>query len=552
MEVSDDRILIFAPTGAPSHVGKDAMLTSEFLARANLTGNVYPDISSLCVALAEGAGVIILTEEALEDENIDQLIIALRSQPPWSDIPVLLFAGAERSEVYVRTLRPFEGLRNVTLLERPVRPAGILSLIRSELRARQRQYEVRDLLKDLADAREEAENASRLKDEFLATLSHELRTPVNAILGWTSMLREEHLQPQHVTRALDTIHRNASAQVQLVDDLLDVSRIVRGQLELSAKIVSLTPIVTLAVESMIPTAEMKGVSLVTSYEEATSLAWVDPHRMQQVLWNLLSNAIKFTSKGGRVEVKVRATGSEIGVSVRDTGDGISAEFLPHVFERFRQEDGSSTRAHGGLGLGLAIARHLVELHGGHLMAESAGRGQGACFTVFLPLRQETARPIAGHPSAGIERRTRPRSIDLEDAQVLIVDDEPEARELLRALLADTGARISEAASAKEALEIVRQEHPDILLADVTLPVEDGYSLMRSIRALPQEDGGSIRSLAVSAYARREDHRRAMAAGFNDHLAKPLQPEDLYAALQRLWMEPERMDVHDTGQSAKIQ
>lgn len=527
------------------------MLTSEFLAQANLTGKVCPDISSLCEAFADGAGVIILTEEALEDANISQLMTALRAQPPWSDIPILLFAGAERSAVYVKTLRPFEGLRNVTLLERPVRPAAVLSLIRSELRARQRQYELRDLLKDLADAREEAENASRLKDEFLATLSHELRTPVNAILGWTTMLREGHLQAQQVRRALDTIHRNASAQVQLVNDLLDVSRIIRGQLELSAKVVPLTSIVTLAVESMIPTAEAKGVTLVTSYEPGPASVWADPHRMQQVLWNLLSNAITFTSKGGRVEVKVRRAGSEIAVSVLDTGVGIPAEFLPHVFERFRQADGSSTRAHGGLGLGLAIVRHLVELHGGHLKAESAGHGQGACFTVFLPLRQEAARPTAGSPTAGIERRTRPRSIDLEDAHVLIVDDEPDARELLRVLLAETGARISEAASAKEALEVVRHEHPDILLADLTLPGEDAYALMHSIRSLPEEDGGNIRSIAISAYARREDRRRAMAAGFNDHLAKPLQPADLYAALQGLWMEPEPMDVYDTGQSAKI-
>ena len=243
-----------------------------------------------------------LTEEALEDHGIGELMECLRSQPAWSDIPVLLFADAERSEIYLRTLRLLEGLRNVVLLERPIRLGAALSLIRSAMRGRERQYELRDLLKALADAREEAETANRLKDEFLATLSHELRTPLNAILGWTTMLRDGNVQPRHVMRALDTIHRNATAQVQIVNDLLDVSRIVRGNVQLAPKLMPLGPLLTLAVESITPTAEAKGVTITASLGSTPVYVWADHDRLQQVFWNLLSNAVKFTATGGRVEV----------------------------------------------------------------------------------------------------------------------------------------------------------------------------------------------------------------------------------------------------------
>ena len=333
-------------------------------------------LTSLCIEFQRGASVIMLTEEALEDPGIGELMECLRSQPAWSDIPVLLFADAERSEIYLRTLRLLEGLRNVVLLERPIRLGAALSLIRSAMRGRERQYELRDLLKAFADAREDAETANRLKDEFLATLSHELRTPLNAILGWTTMLRDGNVQPRHVMRALDTIHRNATAQVQIVNDLLDVSRIVRGNVQLSPRLMSLGPLLTLAVESITPTAEAKDVSISTSLGQAPAQVWADHDRLQQVFWNLLSNAVKFTSSGGRVEVAMTTEGSEVRVDVADTGNGIAPAFLPHVFERFRQGDGSSTRAHGGLGLGLSIGRHLVELHGGRMTAHSARRRTG--------------------------------------------------------------------------------------------------------------------------------------------------------------------------------
>ena len=517
------RILVFAP------VGKDAPLTLEVLRRTDLEGHVCETAHGLCHEFVRGAAVIMLTEEALEDPGIDELMDLLRTQPPWSDIPVLLFADAERSEIYLRTLRLLEGLRNVVLLERPIRLGAVLTLIRSAMRGRERQYELRDLLRAIASAREEAETANRLKDEFLATLSHELRTPLNAILGWTTMLRDGDVQPRHVMRALDTIHRNATAQVQIVNDLLDVSRIVRGNVLLSPQVMSLGPLLALAVESIAPTADAKGVSIGMSLGSTPALVWADHDRLQQVFWNLLSNAVKFTSSGGRVEVRMETIRSEVRVDVSDTGTGIAPSFLPHVFERFRQADGSSTRTHGGLGLGLSIGRHLVELHGGRMTADSGGEGHGATFTVYLPLRD--AEPRAPFP-APVEPRTRARMLDLDGMHVLVVDDEPDARELLRVMLSGSGARISEAETAAEALRIYSEDRPGIILADVAMPRHNGYWLMRAIRRLPDGDGGRTRAIAISAYARREDRQRALKSGFDDHLCKPVQMDDLYDVLER--------------------
>ena len=517
----DDRILIFAP------VGKDAPLTLEVLQRTDMKGTVCDTAHSLCVEIGRGASVILLTEEALEDPGIGELMECLRTQPAWSDIPILLFADAERSEIYLRTLRLLEGLRNVVLLERPIRLGAALSLIRSAMRGRNRQYELRDLLKALADAREEAEAANRLKDEFLATLSHELRTPLNAILGWTTMLRDGNVQPKHVMRALDTIHRNATAQVQIVNDLLDVSSIVRGNVQLTPKMLPVGPVVAFAVESITPTAEAKGVAIRASVSDTPVFVWADPDRLQQVLWNLLANAVKFTPAGGRVDVRVAATAGDVSISVTDTGTGIPPHFLPHVFERFRQADGSPTRPHGGLGLGLAIVRQLVELHGGRMQAESDGEGKGAIFTVHLPVRRPDARSVKTVPSP----RRRRRLPDLAGTHILVVDDHEDARQLLRAMLSDTGARVSEADSAAQAFRIMVEDRPDIILADVGMPGEDGYSMLRSIRSLP--DGARMRAIAISAYARREDRQFALKSGFDEHLSKPVDPRRLFEALERV-------------------
>ena len=538
----DRRILIFAP------VGKDALLTLDVLRRTDLNGCVCETAHRLCEELHRGAAVVILTEEALEDPGIDELLECLRTQPAWSDIPVLLFADAERSEIYMRTLRLLEGLRNVVLLERPIRLGAALSLIRSAIRGRERQYELRDLLNAFAHAREDAETANRLKDEFLATLSHELRTPLNAILGWTTMLRDGNVQPEHVMRALDTIRRNATAQVQIVNDLLDTSRIVRGTVQLSPRLMPLAPLLMLAVESITPAAEAKGVTISTSLESAPVYVWADHERLQQVFWNLFSNAVKFTPSGGRVEVRMTTEGSEVRVDVTDTGNGIAPAFLPHVFERFRQADGSSTRTHGGLGLGLSIGRHLVELHGGRMTACSPGVGLGSTFSVYLPKR--TAGQHVRAPAV-VDKRPRARAPDLKGIHVLIVDDEADARELLRVMLAHTNARLSEAGSAAEALRSFAEERPDIVLADVAMPGQDGYALMRTIRRLGDREGRPVRAIAVSAYARHEDRERALKAGFNDHVAKPVQPDALFDALERVWVRGAPLLLDDTGPDVQV-
>ena len=313
--------------------------------------------TSLCIEFQRGAAVIMLTEEALEDPGIGELMECLRSQPAWSDIPVLLFADTERSEIYLRTLRLLEGLRNVVLLERPIRLGAALSLIRSAMRGRERQYELRDLLKAFADAREEAETANRLKDEFLATLSHELRTPLNAILGWTTMLRDGNVQPRHVMRALDTIHRNATAQVQIVNDLLDVSRIVRGNVQLSPRLMSLGPLLTLAVESITPTAEAKGRQ---HHHLARLDAGVRVGRPRSPAAGVLESAVERREVHAERRPRRRAHAGRRHRRARRRRryrQRHRPAFLPHVFERFRQADGSSTRTHGGLGLGLSIVRH---------------------------------------------------------------------------------------------------------------------------------------------------------------------------------------------------
>jgi len=536
----DERILIFAP------VGKDAPLTAEVLARAGLEGYVCASTTELCDELRTGAAAILLTEEALEDKGIGELMEALRTQPAWSDIPILLFADTERSEVYLRTLRLLEGLRNVVLLERPIRLGAALSLIRSAIRGRQRQYELRNLLQALAAAREEAESANRLKDEFLATLSHELRTPLNAILGWTTMLRDGHLPQSQVGRAVETIYRNAMAQVQIVNDLLDISRIVRGNVHLSAKLVSLAPMLTLAVDSVRPTAEAKGLRIMTSIAPEPMQVWADQDRLQQVLWNLLSNAVKFTPPGGLVEITMRRENEDVCIRVRDTGIGIASAFLPHVFERFRQADGTTTRSHGGLGLGLSIVRHLVELHGGRVEADSLGEGQGSTFKVLFPIRD---LPVREAPRSRVRPPSRDTPVDLDGVNVLIVDDEPDARDLLRTMLAGTGARIAEAGSVEEALRSISSNAPHIVLGDVAMPGRDGYSMIRRMRELPQ--GATIRAIAVSAYARQEDKARALAAGYDAHLPKPVRPEQLYETLERVWQSNAPSLLHHSDSDASV-
>jgi PAS domain S-box-containing protein len=389
----------------------------------------------------------------------------------------------------------------------------------------------------------EAQEVNRLKDEFLATLSHELRTPLTAVLGWTRLLGTGQLDEATHQRALETIERNAQSQVQLIDDILDVSRVIRGKLRLNVRAAELTPVIEAAVDSVRPAAEARGIRLQVVLDPRAGPVSGDPDRLQQVVWNLLSNAIKFTPKEGRVQVLLARAGSHLELTVSDTGQGIEEKFLPYVFDRFRQADPSTTRKHGGLGLGLAIVRHLVELHGGTVTAESRGAGQGTTFKVSLPLMSvhqpefasnggEHAAPAAEHPTAG-GRLALECPSELDGLRVLLVEDDADSREMLTVVLTQCRAEVRAVSNAADALSQLESWRPDVLISDIEMPGEDGYTLIRKVRALPPERGGKIPAAALTAYARAEDRMRALLAGFQLHVPKPVEPAELAAVVASL-------------------
>jgi signal transduction histidine kinase/CheY-like chemotaxis protein/PAS domain-containing protein len=389
------------------------------------------------------------------------------------------------------------------------------------------------LFQSALQARQNADEANRLKDEFLATISHELRTPLNAMLGWTRMLRGATLTKERQERALETIERNAVTQAQLIEDLLDVARIVSGKLRLDVQTVGVAHVVEHAIDSLRLASDARKIQILTALDPSAGQIIGDPHRLGQVMWNLLSNAIKFTPRGGRINVTVERVDSSLRISVADTGQGIAPEFLPHVFERFKQEDGATTRTHGGLGLGLAISRHIVELHGGSISVRSKGEGHGSTFTVSLPvspLRQEVRATSSrlGSSVGNIDFQVRPELVDL---RILVVDDEPDARDLVAAVLEQCGAKVTTAASARDALALLERELPDLLLSDIGMPEEDGYSLIRKVRALP--GAAHIPAAALTAYARAEDRRKALDAGYMMHIPKPVEPAELVSVIASL-------------------
>jgi signal transduction histidine kinase/CheY-like chemotaxis protein len=388
-------------------------------------------------------------------------------------------------------------------------------------------------------ARADAERANRLKDEFLATLSHELRTPLTAILGWSRMLRAGNLDEAMRARALETIDRNAQSQSQLIDELLDVSRIITGKLTLSVQPVALLPVVEAAVDSIRPAADAKDIRLDVLLDPAAGKIPGDPSRLQQVIWNLFSNAVKFTPSGGRVAVNLERDGPSARITVSDCGVGIEPQMLPYIFDRFRQADGSTTREHGGLGLGLAIVRHLVELHGGTVSAASDGRDRGATFTVVLPLARGDEGEAAGADETGgvQEEGEQPavtgdhpvgRAAALEGLRVLLVDDVADARGLIAAVLRASGANVRDCGSAAEALELLDAWTPDLLLSDIGMPHRDGYWLINQVRR--RAGGQHLPAVALTAYATAEDRARALAAGFHAHMVKPVDTEQLIAAI----------------------
>jgi signal transduction histidine kinase/response regulator RpfG family c-di-GMP phosphodiesterase len=392
-------------------------------------------------------------------------------------------------------------------------------------------------------ARAEAEQANQTKDEFLATLSHELRTPLTAILGWSHLLQTKTLDQENMERALETIERNARSQSQLIDDLLDVSRIITGKLRIDMRPVELVSIIEAAIDSMRPTAQAKSIKFEVTCDKTASQVSGDSNRLQQIVWNLFSNAVKFTPEGGRVNVSLERHGQHAQIAISDTGQGIDQRFLPFIFDRFRQADGSTTRKYGGLGLGLAIVRHLVELHGGTIKVQSEGVNQGATFTVLLPLKTENGKSEVEAELSTIQSEDDEHSVHcapvLDGLRILVVDDEADTRELIATVLLQCGAEVKSAGSAAEALSTLQVWVADLIVTDIGMPEEDGYSLIRKVRQLGHHYS-QIPAVALTAYAGIEDQTRALSAGFQLHIAKPVEPDELINKIASVVIRPTRV------------
>ena len=518
-DLHEERVIVLMPTG------RDAELVSARLGQAGISAQACKDITEMAAEVVSGAGAILLAEEALREGAIEYLVDVLNQQPIWSDLPILLFAAsAQTAGAILETV----GARiNVTIVERPIRITMLVSAVQGALRARRRQYQTRDLLAQL-------EQADRQKDLFLATLSHELRTPLNSMIGWIQLLRGGKLNEEDRAHAMSVIERNAQAQADLISDILFVSRVIAGKFTLKTEPVDLESVINGAVDTVRPSIEAKGIRLDLSIDPNMTPVTGDPDRLQQVIWNLLSNAIKFTPAGGRIVVRLERANSVVVITVSDTGRGIKAEFLPYVFERFRQADSTYTRQFGGLGLGLAIVRHLVELHGGTVRAESLGEGQGASFIVTLPISapRKAAGPLKEKPAGQNDEAATP-SQPLNDLRALIVEDDTDSREMLVEVLKQFGVNVVAVASVAEALEAIEQTRPDVLVSDIGMPGEDGYDLIRKLRALPAERGGMIPAVALTGYVSGKDRAETISAGYQEHISKPVEPSKLIGVITGL-------------------
>jgi len=385
-------------------------------------------------------------------------------------------------------------------------------------------------------ARQDAENANRQKDEFLSVVSHELRTPLNAVLGWSQLLDGGNVTQEDLKEGVQVIQRNARAQSRIIEDILDMSRIISGKVRLDVQRVDLPNVIEAAIESMQPAAAAKSIRLQKVLDPQAGPVWGDPARLQQIVWNLISNAIKFTPKEGRVRVTLERVNSHVEIAISDTGEGIKAEFLPYVFERFRQADSAPSRRHGGLGLGLAIVKHLAELHGGTVQAQSPGEGKGATFRIALPLtpiHQEDESRSRQHPKTETGKAMDMPAPSLKGIQVLIVDDEPDARSVLKRMLEECEAEVTACGSTDEALKLIAELHPTVLVSDIGMPDRDGYDLIRVLRSLPADKGGQTPAVALTAFARSEDRTKSIMAGYDVHVAKPVERNELRAVVARL-------------------
>ena len=474
------------------------------------------------------------------DEVIGKPITILIPPDSVDEEPAILsrLRNGEKIEHYETVrMRKDGSFLDVALTVSPVKDGngkiiGASKISRDITERKRAAIEKEQLLDAERAARTEAERASLMKDEFLATLSHELRTPLSAILGWSQLLASGQMDAKEVKEGLETIERNARLQTQLIEDLLDMNRIVSGKVRLDVQRTNLADVVEAAVNSLQPAVEAKGIRLRKIIDPVAGPVAGDPGRLQQIVWNLLSNAVKFTPKGGKIEVILERVNSHLEITVSDSGLGIKPEFLPHVFERFRQADASTTRRFGGLGLGLSIVKQLVELHGGSIRANSAGEGLGAAFIVSLPLRTIRDEEKREHPTSR-KGSAVACEIDLAGLRVLVIDDEPDARELIRRVLLQCQANVTIAASAAEGLKLLQAERPHVLISDIGMPEMDGYQFIREVRKLSASDGGRTPAIALTAFARSEDRTRAMLAGYQVHISKPIEPQELIATVGSL-------------------
>ncbi len=491
------------------------------------------------------------------EEMIGQSILRLIPQELQHEETEILtkLRRGERIERYETTRVHKEGRRlEVSLTVSPVRDRSgaivgaakiahdITARRRAEQALQEREAQLAKLLEERESfleservARSEAERLSHVKDEFLATLSHELRTPLNAIQGWVTLLRTRQAGSAELERGLETIERNVRNQAQIVNDLLDMSRIISGKVHLEVQPLHLHEIINSAIETLHQPAAAKNIRIRSMLDSRIGLVRGDPNRLQQVLWNLLSNAVKFTPSGGRIQVVLERVNSHVEICIEDSGIGIRAEFLPHVFDRFRQADPGTTRRYGGLGLGLSIVKNLVELHGGTIRVKSPGENQGSTFVVVLPISHVRAdeRELRSRPRTAVDSLLPVDLPQLDNVTVLIVDDEPDGRDLIARLLAERGARTTCVSSAARALEALAAQRFDILLSDIGMPDVDGFDLIQRVRAMDASRSGPIPAIAITAYARPEDRQRSLLAGFHMHLSKPIEAGELIASIAGL-------------------
>lgn len=553
----------------------DARLVREHLADASGAQDFrLEDASSLTAAMAltdpAGSPDLVLLDLSLPDSFGLETLARWQAHAP--TVPVIVLTGSDDEALAVAAVREgaqdylVKGRLDGGLLAQAIRYAIERKRVQEDLRQAKEglehrvedrttelreintrlqgeiaertlaQQQAAELLEREKAARAEVESVNRSKDEFLAMLSHELRTPLNAILGWSEILRSEESSEVERQEGLEVIERNARAQARLVEDVLEVSRIICGKVRLSIGSVDLTAVIDAALADARPAASVKGVTLHRSLDPLALPSSGDAGRLQQVVWNLLSNAIKFTPRGGSITVQARQNSEQTEIAVADTGAGIKADFLPFVFDRFRQSDASITRSHGGLGLGLSISRHLVEMHGGTISAASVGEGRGATFTVRLPLRVSSGMPALGehdHPSSDAAPAPSDERVTLAGIGVLVVEDEPDSRRVLVRHLRKVHAEVREAGSVAEALDLLHGWIPDVLVSDIAMPDEDGYSLLRRLRTSPDPALQALPAIALTAFARTEDQARAVEAGFHRHLPKPFDPQALLSAIRTL-------------------